>query len=35
MNQKNEKFIKSKLTGTKIPTNKFTKSSTVAKDGNT
>merc|ERR1711871_571943 len=32
---KNEKFIKSKLTGTNIPINKFTKSSTVAKDGNT
>jgi hypothetical protein len=32
---KDNKFIKSKLTGTNIAINKFTKSSTVAKDGNT
>ena len=31
---KNNKFITSKLTGATIPINKFTKSSTVAKDGN-
>jgi hypothetical protein len=32
---KDNTFIQSKLTGTNIPINKFTKSSTVAKDGNT
>ena len=32
---KNNKFIKSKLTGGNIPISKFTHSSTVAKDGNT